>query len=53
MWKVDEYAETMIAQRLSMVSGVAQVRVLGSQKYAVHVQVDPDKLAAEQIGSTR
>jgi hydrophobic/amphiphilic exporter-1 (mainly G- bacteria), HAE1 family len=49
MWKVDEYAETMLAQRLSMVNGVAQVQVFGSQKYAVRVQVDPQKLASRQI----
>ncbi len=47
---VDEYAETMMAQRISMVSGVAQVSVFGSQQYAVHVQVDPNKLAAYGIG---
>src|SRR4051795_8914597 len=35
-WTLDEYAETRIAQRISMVSGVAQVQVLGSQKFAVH-----------------
>src|ERR1051326_5107870 len=49
-WQLDEYAETRIAQRISMVSGVAQVQVLGSQKYAVHAQVDPHALAARQIG---
>ena len=49
-WQLDEYAETRIAQRISMVSGVAQVQVLGSEKYAVHVQVDPHALAARQIG---
>jgi HAE1 family hydrophobic/amphiphilic exporter-1 len=47
---VDEYAETLIAQRVSMVSGVAQVGVLGSQKYAVRVQLDPDLLASREIG---
>jgi len=47
---VDEYAETFIAQRISMVSGVAQVQVFGSQKYAVRVQVDPDALAARGVG---
>jgi HAE1 family hydrophobic/amphiphilic exporter-1 len=50
MWKLDEYAETTIAQRISMVEGVAQVAVWGTAKYAVRVQVDPDKLAASQIG---
>ncbi len=47
---VDEYAETLIAQRISMVSGVAQVGVLGSQKYAVRVQLDPGLLASRGIG---
>jgi len=47
---VDEYAETLIAQRVSMVSGVAQVGVFGSQKYAVRIQVDPDLLATRGIG---
>ena len=47
---LDEYAETMVAQRLSMIDGVAQVQVFGAQKYAVRVQVDPVKLAARGIG---
>ena len=47
---LDEYAETMLAQRISMVAGVAQVQVYGSAKYAVRVQVDPNKLATRGIG---
>ncbi len=47
---VDEYAETMLAQRLSTIAGVAQVRVFGSQKFAVRIQADPDRLAARGIG---
>jgi len=47
---VDEYAETLVAQSISMVNGVAQVQVYGSQKFAVHVQVDPRALAARQVG---
>jgi len=47
---VDEYGETRLAQRLSMVDGVAQVSVFGSQKYAVRISVDPNKLAANGIG---
>ncbi len=50
LYKLDEYAETLVAQRVSMVSGVAQVSVMGAQKYAVHIQVDPRKLASRQIG---
>ncbi|HZT30785.1 MAG TPA: efflux RND transporter permease subunit [Bryobacteraceae bacterium] len=50
LWTLDEYAETRIAQRISMVTGVAQVQVLGAQKYAVHAQMDPQALATRQIG---
>ncbi len=50
LWKLDEYAQTRIAQRLSMITGVAQVNVFGSQKFAVRVQVDPNKLADRGIG---
>ena len=49
-WTLDEYAETTIAQRISAVPGVAQVQVFGAQKYSVHVQLDPQKLAAKQVG---
>ncbi|HEY4101779.1 MAG TPA: efflux RND transporter permease subunit [Gemmatimonadales bacterium] len=47
---VDEYGENEIAQQLSTVSGVAQVQVYGSQKYAVRIQLDPQALAARKIG---
>ncbi len=50
LYQVDEYAETLMAQRISMVSGVAQVSVFGSQKYAVHIRFDPKALAYRQIG---
>ncbi len=49
-WTLDDYAETRIAQRISTVNGVAQVQVLGGQKYAMHAQIDPHALAARQIG---
>jgi len=47
---VDEYAETMVSQRISMIDGVAQVNVMGAQKYAVRAQLDPNLLAARGIG---
>jgi hydrophobic/amphiphilic exporter-1 (mainly G- bacteria), HAE1 family len=50
LWDLDEYGETLMAQRISMVSGVAQVSVFGSQKYAVRVQVNPDLMASRGIG---
>ncbi len=50
MSEVDEWAETVLAQRISTVTGVAQVNVYGAKKYAVRVQVDPGVLASRQIG---
>jgi HAE1 family hydrophobic/amphiphilic exporter-1 len=50
MYEVDEWAETVLAQRISTVSGVAQVNVYGAKKYAVRVQVDPGVLASRKIG---
>jgi len=47
---LDEYAETFLAQRLSTVTGVAQVQVFGAAKYAVRIQIDPTALAARGIG---
>ena len=50
LYTVNEYAETMIAQRMSSVKGVSRVQVFGAQKYAVRIQVDPDRLAAHRVG---
>lgn len=47
---VDEYAQTLIARRISTISGVAQVNIYGSQKYAVRIQLDPKAMASRQIG---
>jgi HAE1 family hydrophobic/amphiphilic exporter-1 len=47
---VNEYAETLLGQQISTISGVAQVLVYGSQKRAIRVQVNPDLLAARGIG---
>src|SRR6266404_7349745 len=48
--ELDEYAETFIAQRLSMVDGVAQVNVYGAAKYAVRDLVDPDGAGRHRLG---
>jgi HAE1 family hydrophobic/amphiphilic exporter-1 len=50
LYTVNEYAETLVAQRISTLSGVAQVQVFGQQKYAVRVQLDPNALASRGIG---
>ncbi|HUK19503.1 MAG TPA: efflux RND transporter permease subunit, partial [Bryobacteraceae bacterium] len=50
LYTVTDYADHLLAERISMVGGVARVFVYGEQKYAVRVQVDPDALAAHNIG---
>jgi HAE1 family hydrophobic/amphiphilic exporter-1 len=47
---VNEYAENLMAQRISMVNGVAQVMVYGSKKYAVRIQLSPEKLSSMELG---
>jgi HAE1 family hydrophobic/amphiphilic exporter-1 len=48
--QVNEYAETVVAQRLSTVTGVAQVNIAGAQKFAVRIDLDPRELTSRQIG---
>ncbi len=50
IYKVDDYAFTIMAQKLSTVPGVSQVNVAGQQTYAAHIQVNPEALAARGIG---
>ncbi|HWC96593.1 MAG TPA: efflux RND transporter permease subunit [Candidatus Sulfopaludibacter sp.] len=50
LYKTTEYADIQMSQRISMVTGVSRVQVFGEQKYAVRVQVDPDKLASFNVG---
>ncbi|HEV7868145.1 MAG TPA: efflux RND transporter permease subunit [Chthoniobacteraceae bacterium] len=47
--KVDQYAQTLLAPRISTITGVSQLQVFGSQKYAVRVQLEPLALAARGI----
>ena len=50
LYVVDEYAQTNLAQRISTITGVAQVGIFGSQKYAVRAQLDPSAMATLGIG---
>jgi HAE1 family hydrophobic/amphiphilic exporter-1 len=50
MSALDEFGQTLIAQRISMLDGVAQVQVYGGQKYAVRIQLDPLAMATRGIG---
>ncbi|HUX68571.1 MAG TPA: efflux RND transporter permease subunit [Terriglobales bacterium] len=47
---VDHYAEDVVGQQISMLSGVAQVNVMGARKYAVRVQLNPLAMAARGVG---
>ncbi|MFH1594789.1 MAG: efflux RND transporter permease subunit [Pseudomonadota bacterium] len=47
---VNEYGDTLMAQRISMINGVAQVLIFGEQKFAVRIQLDPKALASRGIG---
>ncbi len=49
LWQVNEYADTYVSNRLSMQSGVAQVEILGEQKYAVRIYAKPDLLAVRKL----
>ena len=44
--EVDDYADSILAQKISQVGGVGLVTINGGQKPAVRVQVDPSALAA-------
>jgi len=50
---VDEFAEITVGQPISMIDGVAQVNIYGSQPYAVRVQMNPQLLAARGISLTQ
>jgi len=51
--QLDDFANTQVAQRLSTITGVAQVVVFGSQKFAVRVYLDPEALSKRGLGLER
>jgi hydrophobe/amphiphile efflux-1 (HAE1) family protein len=44
--ETDDYAENVLSQQISQISGVSQVVIGGQQKPSVRVQVDPAKVAS-------
>ena len=50
LYKVDDYAFVILAQKISAVVGVSQVLVAGQQDFAVRIQANPAALAAHNIG---
>src|SRR5580700_7349975 len=49
LYKVDDFAENVVAEQISQIPGVAQVQIGGQQRPAIRVQVDPAKLTARQL----
>ncbi len=47
---LNEYADTLLSQKISMIKGVAQVNIYGSQKYAVRIYLNPEALKGRGIG---
>src|ERR1700676_4152802 len=50
IYRVDDYAYTLLAQKISTVKGVSEARIFGSRPYATRVQVNPGALAARGLG---
>ncbi|MFC4168480.1 efflux RND transporter permease subunit [Teichococcus aestuarii] len=50
LYRLNEVAAVLISPALSRIPGVAQVITYGEQKYAVRVQLDPDRVAALGLG---
>jgi hydrophobe/amphiphile efflux-1 (HAE1) family protein len=49
LYKIDDYAFTVLAQKISAISGVAQVTIGGQQDFAVRIRADPAALASHGI----
>src|SRR5262249_59200269 len=50
VYRIDDYAYTIIAQKIATVKGVSESRIFGQKPYAVHIQVNPAALASRGIG---
>jgi hydrophobe/amphiphile efflux-1 (HAE1) family protein len=50
IYRVDDYAYTILAQKLSTVPGVSEARIFGQQPYSAHIQINPGALATRGIG---
>src|ERR1700751_1489244 len=50
IYRVDDYAFTILAQKIATIDGVSESRIFGQKPYAVRVQVNPGELAARGIG---
>jgi hydrophobe/amphiphile efflux-1 (HAE1) family protein len=50
IYRVDDFAYTILAQKLSTVPGVSEARIFGQQPYAAHIQINPAALATRGLG---
>ncbi len=48
--ELQDYAEHLISPKLSTITGVAQVSIFGSKRFAVRISVQPQALIARNIG---
>ena len=48
--RVDDYAYTVLAQKLSTIPGVSEARIFGQRPYAAHIKINPGALAVRGIG---
>ena len=46
LYKVEDFADTRLAQKISQLSGVGAVTISGGQKPAVRIQINPTQLAS-------
>ncbi len=53
MTTLDNYAETRVAEQISMLSGVSEVNVFGGEKYAVRLELNPYALNAHHLALTQ
>src|SRR5437660_1736715 len=49
VYRIDDYAYTILAQKAATVKGVSESRIFGQKPFAVHIQVNPAALAARGI----
>jgi hydrophobe/amphiphile efflux-1 (HAE1) family protein len=49
MVRVTEYAENRIKERLEGLAGIGQIQIGGERRYAVRIELEPQKLAAYRL----
>ena len=50
--ELNRFTDNLLSPALSTIKGVAEVNVIGQKRYAVRVEIDPDRLAATDLTLT-